>query len=238
MMLLPLVLFPAQWKWTPKWRESTEDQVLFYALLATSLLLCVPSSRAGMGPHHLLPLTVYAGYLFCTGMAKSPPWIRLSPALIVFAIWGLFSCREVIHTGRLVYNFLVDPGLMVQADLRQLLQKYPATDTQMGLGSSDGYEINYAPWIYRAGTPRVAEILLFEDMKVSGLHSDALQSSLAAEQFRYWLIPRGDRPFTIDSAYGTGPIFDDSVGQLFLQHYAKIDTTAYFDVYQAKAGAP
>ncbi len=71
-------------------------------------------------------------------------------------------------------------------------------------------------------------------MNYAGVGCDFLQQSLTKEEFRYWIIPAGDQPFTFQSYYTQKPLFDPSVGQLFLAHYQKVDSSGFYDVYQAK----
>ena len=236
MQLFPLVLFAAHRRLQLGWSKSSEETILFLAFLLAGALVCIPASKAGSGPHHLVPFTVYVGYFFCAGLVDSVRRLRLTWAAGVFMVWGLFTYTKAASACLHLWELRQLPDRFVQTDLRQILMKYPATEMEMGAGDDSGYGVTfYSPWLYREGAPCVLDIGAYMDMKESGLGSGALSTSMAKEQFRYWLIPRDNRPFSMYSPYDEKPLFDESVGQLFLKHYGKIDTTPYFDVYQAKA---
>ncbi len=127
------------------------------------------------------------------------------------------------------------PYRMIQDDLRQILQIYPAAKMQMGVGRGGGYMFTfYAPWIYREGTPCVANIVACMDLKEVNLYPQALKTSIETEQYSYWLIPRDGPPFSMDSWYDFQPLFDDSMRQAFAEHYVLVNRSNFYDIYGAK----
>ncbi len=236
-MVLPLVLFWRHPRLKLRWRDTSEETILLFSFVLAGVLISFPASKVGAGWHHLLPLAVFPGYLFCDLWASTPTFVKLNWAVGVVLVWAFFTYRLVIqNSSYILWSIQTFPVELIQADLRQILQHYPATETQMGVGRGPGYiSTFYSPWIYREGTPCVIHIGAYMDMKESGLGAQSLQKSLTTEQFTYWVIPRDGPPFTMVSWYDSGALFDDSVRQAFTRHYVLVASSPYFDIYRANS---
>jgi len=235
-LVFPVIFFVGHPRLKLQWREATEETILLYAVLVAGLLVCIPASKAGAGWHHLLPLTVYVGYLFCLLLASSTGPLKFRWVTAAVVVWAFFTYNRVVHNcSYVIWSLENIPAQLVQDDLRQILQVYPVAETQMGVGRGGGYIFTfYSPWLYREGTPCVINVGAFMDMKEAGLTASALKTSLETEQFRYWLIPRDGPPFTMNSWYDSLPLFDYSLAQTFSQHYVRVNSTPFFDIYQAR----
>ncbi len=239
-MILPLIFFMGHPRLKFRWRDATEETVLFYSLILAGVLVAIPASKLGSGWHHLLPLAVYVGYLFCLFLADLPDRLNYRWTLLVVMIWSFFCYQKLYSNVSFVAWYCQNvPYREMQVELRAILRVYPAAKTQMGVGHDRDYAATYyAPWIYREGTPCVANTNICMDLKEAGLSLQALKTSLETEQFAYWLIPHDGAPFTMRSWFDYQPLFDDSIRQTFAQHYVLDKRTRFYDIYRAKTAAP
>jgi len=242
LVLAPLLLWAGRIALPFARSKVNETTLLFAAILVSGILLSIPASKAGGGPWHYIPFFPYIAYLFCLCLERRPQSIRPTVMTVLAVLFVLFAYLNCLKVTRNLWKFCKSPtSLELQlADLRHVLAKYPAADTQMGAGDIDNYQsTNVVPALYQAGQLCVVNIGSYMDMDESGIDSAPLKDSLEKEAFRYWLIPKGDAPFSMISLYWPQhPLFDESVGRTFLEHYAKVDSSEYFDIYQAKTVAP
>jgi len=236
-LLIPLVFLPRSIDVAGQFRSLDESTLLFLSLVGTGLLVCMPASKAGAGAHHLLPLTPYVGYLWASTLAAHTPRDRQAWGLGIGFLWLISFYSQMVYQTRPFWLRYRD-GVAAEAvaDLRTLLTRYNPQDLQMGCGGERRYPLTfYSPWIYQDGAPRVVDTGSCMDMKESGLSLRPLENSLRERTFRIWLIPRDDKPFSIISYYDAKPLFDDSVAEAFLRNYSIVESTRYYDVYQANA---
>jgi hypothetical protein len=234
-LLIPLALLPCPIDWARLLRWLNETNLLFISLVGVGLLVCVPASKAGAGPHHLLPLAPYVGYLLASRLAVHPlrdwnPW-----CLVIGFLWVVCSYPQTFFVSRPFWDRGQD-RLAGEAitDLRAILSGYNPQDIQMGCGGKDHYGLTFdSPWIYKFGAPRVTDPASCMDIKASGLTLRPLEESLRNKIFKIWLIPRGDQPFSMISYYDDRPLFDDSVAQTLLRNYSIVESARFYDVYQA-----
>jgi hypothetical protein len=239
-ILAPMGLLAYRMPLSLSWSQASEETILLVGLLLAGLLVAAVASKEGAGYHHLLPFLPYIGYLFCAGLQR----LTDKPELDWGTVFGISLMLYLLVisltiSGQIYYDRNHSNAAFVQADLLQVLEKYPAEQVQMGAGDDNGYPITLAaPLVYRSGQPCVLNIGSFMDMKEAGLTDEALRKSLILEKFPYWLTPKGELPFTMSAAYSTKPLFDDGVVKAFAQHYTKVDSSWFFDIYQAKVGGP
>lgn len=240
MLVLPVALFcPRDMFWAN--REMTEDGIILLSALVAGVLVMYPAAKIGSGTHHYAPLSVWIGYLLarCASRREAPePGHQRQAWSIVwlsgFAVWAVLTVLIFVRSAHPILDFLQDkePGL-AQEDLLRPVHRYPAGQVQMGYGSPSTYRDSFLrPWIYQSGMPDVVDAPACMNMQVMGLTQEAFKRCLAQEQYRYWILPKGT-PFSL-SFYMDEPLFEAKVGPLFADHYERIESSSFYDVYESR----
>ncbi|MEZ0297102.1 MAG: hypothetical protein ACAI35_11665 [Candidatus Methylacidiphilales bacterium] len=219
-----------------KGNPDRENAIFSISILVCALIVCIPASKAGAGPNHLLPFAPYAGYMFCIVMASPREWPGRHWLIssLIGILWLTIAIIETLYAGFICVRIAQSPVVQVGEELQVILQRYPARQMQMGVGGNWTYETTFScPLLYAAGGPRVLDPGSFMDMQESGLSDAPLVNSLRNQSFRYWLIPKGAAPFTSINWYTNRDLFSNSVRETFSTHYQKTETTRFFDIYQA-----
>jgi hypothetical protein len=240
-LVVLLTPFLVSVSWSRSWGRWSEDQILFGMLLLAAGIMILPTSVQGAGPHHLVPFLPIVAYLFCAALHESPKGMPVT-RVVVFALVALFcACqfaRDVVLLRTVHRTVVAAQAQAVQADLRHILSVYPPSQIQMGIGDDKDYALTlYSPILYATGQPCVVHGCSYMDRKIAGLGDEPLRKILLAEQYRIWLVPRNDQPFSLTSFYDESTIFSESVRETFAQHYAKTASSPFYDIYQAKGTA-
>ncbi len=242
LMVAPVALFcrPELFRSAGK---ITEDGILLASALLAGVLIMYPAAKIGSGTHHYAPLSIWIGYLMVRSMVESKLDAKPNTYGTVASIgWGVGLMAWVavvacvlIRSVSPIVSFLEEkePGL-AQADLLHMLSHYPTGDVQMGYAGESAYADSYQrPWIYRSGIPEVIDASAEMNMQIFGLNQNALEECLANEQYRYWILPKGT-PFSLSSFYTHAPLFEGKVQRLFTDNYRKVESSAYYDMYQSR----
>lgn len=213
--------------------------VYLVTLGGVGVLVCLIGSKAGAGPHHLLPLLPLVAW----GMGQPlrafvrSGTLRLVPTVLA-AAWVVvllgFAGRVQMRVWTSIQQ---DEGRLVIADLAAIRATYPAASIQMGTAGPDQWSLywyrpalrSHNPVDFVDATTRMDAHLLGRDLPAS------TRDVLERGQFDIWLIPKGGAPFTQTSYYPPfGEIFSRDVRQAFEHGYRRARGSAYFDIYLAR----
>jgi hypothetical protein len=214
--------------------------------LATMLAVCVIAAKRGAGSYHLIPFIPVVAYLTGAIWLELRPQIEQaefgSPArgrllLAIAALWVCFAlARAAIGAAPLQPLLLDTQGDQVQADLLQISRKYAGYSQQIGYGGDLGYRATFfRPLVYNRREYFVDAPSLM-DLRESRIdYTVMLQKLFTAQSVDCWLIPRDDAPFSMDTRYEANvPLFSDATRQAFQANYMKVDSSRFYDVWQAR----
>jgi hypothetical protein len=235
-LIVPMGFLAGALQWPKTWRELDESDLLFLAVVVAGLLVCLPGSKAGSGSTHLLPLAPYTGFLFAHSLRRGAAQPGVGRGMIIAAVWLMAgSAASLLKAHEIWTTCRARPPLEAAEDLSALLQRYPPAQMQMGIGDFEHYPLTFcSPRLYRFGAPRLLEGSSWMDMKASGLNATPLERELQEKSFRFWLFPHGDQPFTLRSWYDQTPLFTESIRDALLRNYAIVESTPWWDVYEAR----
>jgi hypothetical protein len=210
------------------------------ALLAAILI----GGKKAAGPHHLLPFVPVWAYLLARLLAASqvdrvPERVRRGVAALAAAFLLVGLAGAVTKAALLAEELLrAEPlALALRADLRRLARRYPHARLQMGYGRHNAsYILTWMrPELEFAGHACLLDPLALMDMQGAGLHIPrATIEHLEAARDELWLIPKGEPPFLLTQGYtapGGEVIFEPAFRQAFLDRYAPIGLSRFFEVW-------
>jgi hypothetical protein len=124
-------------------------------------------------------------------------------------------------------------------DITQKLgQRFGAVDSDVSIGwgdnsTGDTYFLSfYRVYPVWKGAPYYFDLGIQMDMRIGGRQTsrkaeDAIKSCV----YKFWLIPKNERPFEMKNYNTHEPIYQDWFIQTFHQSYRILDQSRYFDVW-------
>lgn len=210
------------------------------ALVIAMTLLAVAAAKPGAGPYHLMAflptiayLTVWqsAGFTDFTSADRSVP-----RAAIAFTAAAIVAATLEQAT---FFSTMNERRARDEAGDVERFARAHAGAIEMGYGTSEAASLIRPLLVFRGSTylidqPAVREFQL-EDLEMPVATLDAI----AACRIKYWLIPKGEAPFSGRNGYAAAflrPLYPDAFRARFLATYTTSTSTDYYDVWQCAGG--
>jgi hypothetical protein len=233
---LPLLL--AHFSGPARSMESTWLRTVA-ALGAGMVLLAIAAAKPGAGPYHFMPFVPVILYLVAwrtKDVASNTLVEPLVPrAAIAFIVAGL--------TVALAQQSILIEAMMERrtrdeaADIERFARAHQGV-VEMGYGTTETLSLARPILVFRNGTYLIDQPALREH-QLEGLEMPrATLDALAACRAKYWLIPKGESPFSGRNAYAAvflRPIFPDGFRDAFLVSHTRTGSTEYYDVWECTA---
>ncbi len=227
-----------------------KNRVFVVVFAGSVVLMFAPASKAGAGMHHLFPFVTIFAFLFgkTLFLASQPSKLDASPVRLrtlqavgtgVAIAAALFGGKKQFDLYRLERTYEAQMSEL-SYEMKRLIQKYPDKTISMGYGDDSHYKLTFCrPLLTFLGNRYTLDAAALMDMQQSGASiPEKTLAWLRSGNTGIWLIPTGNRPFSMNSYYGWGetpsrdlPLFDASFRRLFLEHYEKREATKHFDVW-------
>ena len=231
--LLPLLL-AAYVDRAMRGMPATAWPVVTWMTLATTGVVVIAGSKPGAGPYHLLPLLPVIAFLVaeCIGgrVPVNTPVVQLTlVSFIVVAVAIAF-----VQQTQFVTTMHGRRALDEIRDIQTFADQHPGV-VEMGYGADDPMTFERPVLVFRNNAylldaPAVGEHQL-AGLDIPSATLDALRQC----RVNYWLIPKGDAPFTALNMYPAvfpKPVFPDEFRRVFHQTHTRAATTEYFDAWQ------
>jgi hypothetical protein len=178
---------------------------------------------------------------FKARLAPLPPHLT-SPALLTayLATTLLLAIHAEIFMAALIVRgapFCLD----VNSEVKMIMAAFPGKSIAMGSGDTSNYQLSNCrlPLIF-AGQPYV-----FDQTALMGHEAARIPfppktwEILSRQTIDVWLIPTGDRPFSLQNYYPPHRwVFGEHFFNLFLENYQLQARTRFFDIYMSKSRLP
>ena len=236
-------------------RDRTLQRLMKHRLtIILSIAACATviftSAKRGAGPWHLAPLAPMFTWLAAVLwrrlrgspaiLSQAVPRALLAAVVLSQCLLAFISLRSsvALHWRGIPYYLPVSERLVAQ-DLISIVKSHPGTSIQMGYGSDKTYEMTWErPVLVLLGNRYSldADALDEADMADEPL-PQATFDELKNCSSQIFLIPKGDRPFSLQSNYFIygNPDFRDlfpiAFRQEFLRDYRKSGSSRYFDLW-------
>ena len=216
----------------PEWRD---------VMVALSVGICgvvIAAAKPGAGPYHLLPFLpiivfVVSWQLSGFSLPAGPDPVAARGAVAFLLVTVLVA---IAQQAQLITTIRARSTLLEADDIRQFAGSHPGT-IEMGYGRTETLTLARPVLVFRNNSylldqPAVREHQL-EGFEVSRATIDAL----LACRVNYWLIPRGEAPFSGVNSYAAvllRPLYPLGFRRAFEATYKRVGTTAYYDVWQCR----
>lgn len=224
-----------------------ENKSFIGALGVTLLLVAIIGSKRGSGSHHLAPIIPMIMYVVVLvvqyrtaniGNYNSPKfsWGYRIGNLLGFIVLITLMFNAANGQGRIIRYMEVN--ILKQARIEEvhfIQAKYQGNTMAIGYGEERSYRLydELIPMLVFDGNPYLLDVSALDDMSAVGLPiPETTIYSLAQGSTKIWLLPRGEKPFSLADGYNGAPLFNEHFRQIFLANYTIIENTRHFDVWE------
>lgn len=221
--------------WTMR-RASSQGSAFSVVGLALSMLAVAgAAAKPGGGPLHLLPFVP----VLAKTIVEVPPvawnqlWAR-SLAIAFLSAVLLLAIQKQFTFVRTMTQRDLRPALL---EIRSFARAHRSSRMEVGYGGT-----SYVPYARPEMVFVTREYLLDEpavqEYRLSGMQMPQSTIQVVEEcLIDFWLLPRGEEPFVVPSAYypvGPREVFSDNFRLAFFRHYKRSGALEQFDVWQCR----
>jgi len=245
-VLLPLLVFAL----LKRGELRAESQIFVYSTCATLILITIPASKVGAGPHHYLPLIPIIIYAFSLALRNGGirrlfsaecPWREdlitgfLISAVVVSLMSASLSQYRIARylSGRWPYS-------EATLELNSIMARYPNQIIQMGYSDDAGYALTMVrPLLSFHGHPLFLDAAPLMDFTAAGSRLpvrtiDAMRTCKVS----VWIIPRPGEPFSMTNNYPPHDLlFDRKLRSAFFESYMLDYSANIYDSWICKQAA-
>lgn len=206
-------------------------------LMVASVLLLGFGSKAGAGRHHVLPMLPSYGALLAWYWRQGVAWPRPSRALcaagmLVAMGFGVEVATEMVARGQAM------PAREVMAELDHLYVTLPAKDGMVGYSKSYDFANFRVLNVFAGARPFIEGAAEIDFHAAHQRPSAAVFERLRRCPYAYWLIRKGEEPFSEPDRDETQSAFDPRFRSTFLAAYRKTSSLQYYDIWTCRVSPP
>lgn len=232
--LAPVLFFLAAIRWSDQPLEKAET-AYFGAFIFSVLIVLIPAIKPGAGWYYFFPfLAIVIDMIvrYSTSVIRNRTVVLggagvLAAALLIMSVPIQKRFQRALHW---------DEARQITAEINEVMAAYPGKTIQMGTGKSiAGYNNTfYKPLLVFAGHPYTLDVAIIMETSFLGIPlSEAAIDRIENCHTYAWLVPKGEKPFSMIGYYGN-PVFDDSFIATFRRRYEKRKSFTYFDVWACR----
>ena len=215
---------------SPAWRNTLTALVLGIAGVV------IAASKPGAGPYHLLPFVPIIIYFVAWHLAEfSLPAIgdaAVGPACAACVVTAV--AIAVAQQLQFVTTMRERRVLTESDDILQFAESHPGV-VAMGYGSTESLSLERPLLTFRYNTYLLDQPAIREYQLQRQTLPDATIRAVADCRVNYWLIPRGEAPFSGRNGYASvlaQPLYPDEFRRVFEQAHSIVGATRYYDIWQ------
>lgn len=218
-----------------EWRD------VLVALLIGICGVVVAAAKPGAGPYHLipfLPILLYVVSVQMSGCSFSLTIDATVPrASIVFVLLTVFIA--LAQQSQLVTTLVARAALHEAADIRRFADTHRGI-VEMGYGQTEWLTFARPILVFRNNSYLLDQPAVREHQLAGVEVPRATIDALANCRVNYWLIPKGEPPFSGVNGYAAvllRPLYSDEFRRVFTARHRHTTTTTYYDVWQCQTGS-
>ena len=219
-------------------RRERGSLVVISALVAGMAGIAVAAAKPGAGPYHLMPFLPVIAYVAArqtSGFdvaARIDPWVSRTALAFAAAAAIVAMVQQTMFVAAMVDRRTHDEA----GDIEQFARAHDGA-IGMAYGESEALSLMRPLLVFRSNAylidqPAVREHQL-SGIDVPGTTVDAI----ARCDVRYWLVPRGEAPFSgrnVYAAVAQRDLYPEALRRTFLQTHTRVGETRYFDVWRCR----
>jgi hypothetical protein len=218
--------------------SGTELRSILLALGLATTAIVVAASKPGAGPYHLLPLLPVVLYVVARYLRGGSPLEVVDPSVLIVGLGFVLVSTSIAAAQQA--QFLLTMSQRAErheaADLEQFANSHQGV-VEMGYGSTEAFTLERPVLVFRNNSYTLDQPAVREH-QLAGLElPPATLEALRGCRVRYWLIPKGETPFSGRNAYPAvllKPLFSDEFRRIFQEGYRLTGATTYFDVWECR----
>ncbi len=217
-------------------RGEGEGRSALMALGLATAAIVVAASKPGAGPYHLLPLLPMVFYVVAYRLRDTSPAAVVDPSVPIVCI-AFVLVAGLVGTAQQV-QFLVTMSQRTDRDEAADIERFASGHRgviDIGYGSTDAFTLERPLLVFRNNSYLLDQPAVREHQLAGVELPPATLDALRSCRVNYWLIPKGETPFSARNPYPAvflQPLFSDEFRRLFHQRYRVTAATAYYDVWE------
>ncbi len=214
---------------------STDWRLVTWTTVATAGLVVIAGSKPGAGPYHLLPLLPVIAFLVAQRMGRQAPEntsVGVQLALVSFVVVAV--AIAFVQQVQFVTTMEGRRGLHEIRDIEAFVEQHPGV-VQMGYGVDDPMTYERPVLVFRSNVYLLDAPAVGEHQLAGVVIPAATLDALRQCRVNYWLIPKGEAPFTGRNLYPAvfqQPLFPEEFQRVFHETHTLTTSTEYFDAWQ------
>lgn len=223
-------------------RRDAGPQLVTVSLLVGMAGVVIAAAKPGAGPYHLIPfvptiLCATAWHLrACRASVPSAPLVRHAALSVVLA-----ACLTATAQQAQFHKTMAERrGLGEVADVEAFADRHDGV-IEMGYGGTEALSFARPVLVFRSGSYLIDQPAVREHQLARLPFPAATTDAVARCRVAYWLIPKGEAPFSGRNAYTAvllQPLFPDVFRETFHATHEHVSTTAYYDVWRCVGRRP
>lgn len=239
-LCLPLVLSYYAVPESARPRSAAWRNVLAALILGITGVV-IAAAKPGAGPYHLIPFLPIIVFVMAWHLAELSPRaigdLHVAPVSLAFVISAVLIVDA--QEAQFVTTMRARDQLRESDDIVRFADSHGGV-VAMGYGSTESLSLQRPVLAFRSNSYLLDQPAVRE-YQLQGLGLPAATLLAIAEcRVNYWLIPRGEGPFSGRNSYSAvllQPLYSDEFRRAFEQAHSIVATTTYYDVWQCH-GSP
>jgi hypothetical protein len=219
-------------------RYDTVRRNMMAALLVAGVGVVIAAAKPGAGPYHLLPFIPVIAFLVAWQIADAPALSSRDPvagrAVIAFVVVVMSLC--LAQQAQFITAIRAQQGLRDGPDVERFASTHDGV-VQMGYGQTEALSFARPILVFRTDTYLLDQPAIREN-QLAGLElPPATIEAITACRVKYWLIPKGERPFSGVNGYAAvflRPLYPPEFRRAFEATHKQVGVTTYFDVWECQ----
>ena len=221
--------------------RSREWRNMLAAVVLGVTGVVIAAAKPGAGPYHLIPFLPIIMFIVAWHLAGLSPGaigdLHVAPVALAFVITAVLIADA--QEAQFLTTMRQRDRIGESDDITQFADSHPGV-VAMGYGSTESLSLERPVLAFRYNSYLLDQPAIREH-QLQGLDLPAATLQAIAEcRVNYWLIPKGEAPFSGRNSYSAvllRPLYPDEFRRVFEQTHSIVGTTTYYDVWQCH-GSP
>jgi hypothetical protein len=198
----------------------------------------IAAAKPGAGAYHLLPFVPLVTYVVSRQMADLSTSAGTHRAVQtgVTAFVLVVALAATVQQAQFVTTMAARRNLHEAEDIQAAAETYPGV-VEVGYGTSETLTLTRPILVFRNNSYLLDQPAVREH-QLAGLDvPEATVDALRRCRVNYWLIPKGEAPFSGVNGYPRvlwEPLYPEKLRDVFEATHTRVAATAYFDVWQCQ----